>query len=114
VTETQPEVLERLRALCLAQPNVTERLSHGEPAWFVNDKRQFLTLADHHHDDRFAFWAAAPAAAQEILIENDPMTYFRPPCVGHRGWIGVYLDVPIDWDEVGARVHEAYSTVAGR
>src|SRR5688500_6815624 len=55
------EAVARLRALCLAQPNATERLSPGEPAWFVDDKRQFVTLADHHHDDRFAFWAAAPA-----------------------------------------------------
>jgi hypothetical protein len=108
------EALTRLRALCLAHPNVTERLSHGEPAWFVGGKRQFVTLADHHHDDRFAFWAAAPAEAQEILIENDPVRYFRPPYVGHRGWIGVYLDVPIDWDEIAQRVTEAYSTVARR
>jgi len=109
-----PEVLARLRALCLEHPNVTERPSHGEPAWFVGGKRQFVTLADHHHDDRFAFWAAAPAAAQEILIDNDPVTYFRPPYVGHRGWIGVYLDVPIDWDVIAERVREAYSTVARR
>ena len=108
------EALTRLRALCLAQPNVTERPSHGEPAWFVGGKRQFVTLADHHHDDRLAFWAAAPADAQEILIANDPVTYFRPPYVGHRGWIGVYLDVPIDWDEIAQRVREAYSTVARR
>jgi hypothetical protein len=108
------EALAHLRALCLAQPNVTERLSHGEPAWFVDGKRQFITLADHHHDDRFGFWAAAPAEAQEILIANDPVTYFRPPYVGHRGWIGVYLDVPVDWDEIAQRVREAYSIVAGR
>lgn len=108
------EAVTRLRARCLAQANVTERLSHGEPAWFVGGKRQFVTLADHHHDDRLALWAAAPAEAQEILVANDPLTYFRPPYVGHRGWIGVYLDVPIDWDEIGVRVREAHSTVTGR
>jgi hypothetical protein len=102
----------RLRALCLTQPNVTERLSHGEPAWFVDGKRLFLTFADHHHDDVVGFWAAAPSGAQEILIENDPVTYYRPPYVGHRGWIGVRLDVPVDWDEIGLRVREAYAVIA--
>ena len=97
----------------MAHPNVTERVSHGEAAWFVG-KRWFVTFADHHHDDRLAFWAAAPAEAQEILIDNDPVTYFRPPYVGHQGWIGVYLDVPTDWDEIATRVREAYELVAGK
>jgi hypothetical protein len=60
------------------------------------------------------FWAAAPSGAQEIQIENDPVTYYRPPYVGHRGWIGVRLDVPVDWDEIGARVREAYAVIARR
>src|SRR5690348_13898616 len=29
------EALDRLRALCLALPGVTERVSHGEPSWFA-------------------------------------------------------------------------------
>jgi hypothetical protein len=45
-----------LRRLCLALPEVTERLSHGEPSWFVREKVSFVTTADHHHDDRVAFW----------------------------------------------------------
>ena len=33
--------------------------------------------------------------------------------VGHRGWLGVYLDVPgVDWDEVAEIVEEAYRAVA--
>ncbi len=48
--------LERLRALCLSLPETTERVSHGEPAWFVRDKKLFVTYANHHHDDRVALW----------------------------------------------------------
>src|SRR5690606_25964522 len=51
--------LHRLRELCMALPEVTERLSHGEPTWFVQGKKTFVTFADHHHDDRLAFWCAA-------------------------------------------------------
>lgn len=112
MTATTP--LDRLRALCLALPEATERVSHGEPAWFVRRAPQFATLADHHHDDRLAFWAAAPAGAQQGWVDRDPQRYFRPPYVGGRGWVGVYLDVGVDWDEVADIVEEAYRTVAPR
>lgn len=105
--------LPRLRALCLALPEVTERLSHGEPTWFVREKKTFVTYADHHHDDRLGFWCAAPPGAQEALVGSDPGRYFRPPYVGHRGWLGVYLDVPdADWDEIAEIVTDAYRVVA--
>ena len=104
--------VERLRALCLALPEVTERASHGEPTWFVRGAKTFVTLADHHHDDRTAFWCAAPPGAQEALVAGEPERYCRPPYVGHRGWVGVWLDVPVDWDDVVERVVDAYRTVA--
>ncbi|RVX43597.1 hypothetical protein EDD27_6290 [Nonomuraea polychroma] len=105
--------LDRLRALCLALPEVTERLSHGEPTWFVRGKKTFVMFADHHHDDRLAFWCAAPSGAQEELVSEDPERFFRPPYVGHRGWLGVYLDVPeVDWSEVAEIVADAYRQIA--
>ena len=105
--------LERLRALCLALPETTERLSHGEPTWFVRDKNVFVMYDNYHHDsDHLGFWCAAPPGAQEILLDADPERFFRPPYVGHRGWLGVRLDVAVDWDEVAMLVQEAYRTVA--
>ncbi|MDI9948391.1 MULTISPECIES: MmcQ/YjbR family DNA-binding protein [Rhodococcus] len=104
--------LERLRTLCLALPEATERVSHGEPAWFVRKAPQFASLADRHHDDRVAFWAAAPPGAQQDWVQRDPGRFFVPPYVGGRGWIGVYLDVPQDWDDVADIVEDAYRAVA--
>jgi hypothetical protein len=104
--------VERLRKLCLALPEATERMSHGEPTWFVRDKKTFVMFADHHHDDRLAFWCAAPPGAQETLVGADPGRFFRPPYVGHRGWLGVYLDVPVDWDEIADIVEDAYRVIA--
>lgn len=104
----------KLRALCLSLEGTEERLSHGEPAWFVGG-RLYLTLADHHHDDRVAFWAAAPEGAQEVLVASEPQTYFRPPFYGHRGWVGMWLDTPtVDWDAVAVRVREAHALIASR
>ena len=105
--------LPRLRALCLELPEVTERPSHGEPTWFVRDKKTFVMYADHHHDDRVGCWLAAPAGAQQAHVANDPARFFVPPYVGHRGWLGVRLDVPdVDWDELAGLVVDAYRTVA--
>jgi hypothetical protein len=104
--------LPRLRRLCLDLPEVTERLSHGEPTWFIRARRTFVTFADHHHDDRLAFWCAAPAGAQSLLVDAGPDRFFVPPYVGGRGWLGVRLDVPVDWDEIGQLVLDAYRAIA--
>jgi hypothetical protein len=106
--------LESLRRICLALPEVTERQSHGEPTWFVQGKKTFVTYAAHHHDDRLAFWCAAPEGAQEVLVGSEPERFFRPPYVGVRGWLGVYLDVTVDWGLIEGLVADAYRVVAPR
>ncbi|WP_199431326.1 MmcQ/YjbR family DNA-binding protein [Qaidamihabitans albus] len=106
--------LPRLRAICLGLPETAERLSHGEPAWFVRDRKLFVMYADHHHDDRLAFWCAAPPGVQEELVAQEPDRFFRPPYVGHRGWLGVWLDVTPDWTEIAEIVTDAYRVVAPR
>jgi hypothetical protein len=108
---TDPATVERLRRLCLALPGAMEKLSHGEPAWFIGG-RQFATTADHHHDDRLAAWLAATTGAQEMFVAEEPERYFKPPYVGHRGWLGVYLDVEVDWDDLAGMVENAYRLVA--
>jgi predicted DNA-binding protein (MmcQ/YjbR family) len=110
--DTPLDTLERLRQLCLAHPNTTERLSHGEPTWFYKEKKTFVMYADHHHDDRLAFWCAAPEGVQAALVASAPERFFRPPYVGHRGWLGVYLDVPVDWGEIAEIVADAYRVIA--
>jgi hypothetical protein len=104
----------RLREICAGLPQVTERPSHGAPTWFVRDKKSFATLWAHgHHDDDFPhLWCAAPPGAQEALTGSDPDRYFRPPYVGHRGWVGVRLDGDVDWAEVAELCADAYRAVA--
>ncbi len=71
-------------------------------------------MSDHHHDDRVAVWLAAPPGARDEPIEAEPDRYFVPPYVGHRGWIGVFLDVEVDWERVEDLIGDAYHTVAAR
>ncbi|GAA0977077.1 MmcQ/YjbR family DNA-binding protein [Acrocarpospora macrocephala] len=98
--------------MCLELPETTERLSHGEPTWFVRGKKTFVTFADHHHDDRLGFWCAAAPGVQQELVDTEPDRFYRPPYVGHRGWLGVYLDVPVDWQEIRYIITDAYRQIA--
>jgi hypothetical protein len=108
------DLLGRTREICSAFPEVTERPSHGAPTWFVRDRKSFVTLwLDGHHDIEFPhLWCAAPPGAQEELVAEDPGHFFRPPYVGHRGWLGVRMDGEVDWAEVAELCADAYRTVA--
>jgi hypothetical protein len=105
-------VEDRVRAICMSMPDVTEKVSHGAPSFFV--RKQFVMLwPDGHHDHHFPhMWCAAPAGVQQDLVETEPDRFFRPPYVGTRGWIGVRLDRTIDWGEIEAICKDAYRTVA--
>ncbi len=105
--------LERVRRICTALPEVTERLSHGAPTFFVRDKKTFVMfLDDHHGDGRLALWCAAPPGVQDMLVAEEPERFFKPPYVGPRGWIGVRLDREVDWDEIEGIAEDAYRMVA--
>ena len=104
--------LAKVRACCLALPEVSEKLSHGAPTFFAGKKSMAMFLDDHHGDGRLALWAAAPPGVQEEMVRLEPDRFFRPPYVGPRGWLGVRLDRRPDWAEVEDILEEAYRTVA--
>ena len=108
------ETLDRIRTVCLGLPEVTERVSHGSPCFFVRGTRTFVrVMPDGHHDTEFPqMWCAAPYGAQAELIAADPRRFFRPPYVGHRGWLGVRLDRDPDHGEIAELCLDAYRAIA--
>src|SRR5262245_34793309 len=108
----RPTPVDKLRAICLALPDTTEKLAWGEPTWRVPGKL-FPQLDNHHHGaDHLAVWLPAPLGEQEAMIFTDPARFFRPPYVGHRGWVGVRIDRRPDWTVVAKLVEQAYRHVA--
>jgi hypothetical protein len=105
------ETEDRVRAICLGFPGVTEKVTHGAPGFFV--RKQFAMVWPHgHHDRDFAhLWCAAEPGAQEALIAESER-YFRPPYVGHRGWVGVRLDGDVEWDQLAELLEDAYRVTA--
>lgn len=105
---------DRLREICLALPEVTERPSHSAPTFFVRDKKSFVMLWEHghHREERPHLWAAAPPGVQAEVVEAEPDRFFVPPYVGGRGWIGLRLDGRVDWAEVAAVCEDAFRQIA--
>ena len=91
MTSTAESQIDRVRRLALSHVGASEKLSHGEPTFFVA-KRAFVMFANNHHSDgHTAIWIPAPPGAQAAMIAEAPATYFKPPYVGVKGWIGVEL-----------------------
>ena len=101
--------LHRLRAICLALPEANESGGVGDPSFKVRDK---IFAMQHRVDGRMSMWCKAPPGAQEVLVGSDPARFFVPPYVGHHGWVGVWLDREIDWEEVADLVQESYRMTA--
>src|SRR3954451_16401290 len=109
----QAKVLGKVREICLALPETSERPSHGAPTFFVREKRAFLmVLTNHHGDGRFAIWCAASPGMQAMLTEADPERFFVPPYVGHRGWLGFRLDRSLDDGELAGILEDGYAAGA--
>ncbi len=103
-----------VRAHCLAIEGVTERVSHGSACFFAPGTRgkQFVACVDDHHGDGIlGLWIAAPPGSQEARVAADPDTFFRPPYVGGRGWLGVRLDRHLPADELAGLLDDAFETV---
>ena len=106
--------LERLRRICLALPETSEKVSHGEPTFWVGG-RMFATFDNHHHGaPHVGVWLAMPLGAQEALVYQDPKRFFVPPYVGVRGWVGVRLDGRPSWKMVEKVVREAYAFIENK
>ena len=102
--------IQRVRRICLALPGATERLSHGEPTFFVNKRVFAMFSSDHHHDGHIAVIIPAKAGEQEALVASFPSIYYRPPYVGMKGWVGIELSAVSD-DELGAHLTEAWKLI---
>jgi predicted DNA-binding protein (MmcQ/YjbR family) len=103
------EELEPLRAICLRFPEAVEAGGVGDPSWKVRDK---IFAMQHGHEERPSVWFKAPPGVQELLVGAEPARFFRPPYVGHAGWVGAWLDVALDWEELADFVEESYRMTA--
>lgn len=103
--------LKRVRRICAAFPESTERLSHGEPTFFVRKKVFAMFSNNHHNDGHISVLVPAPPGVQGMLIEGASEKFYRPPYVGGAGWVGIEL-ARIDDEELAFHIREAWRLVA--
>ncbi len=107
------EHLQRVRHICSMLPETSEKLSHGEPTFFVRKRVYCMFANNHHNDGHIAVWIAAPPGLQALLVRNEPGKYFRPPYVGVSGWIGIELANVSD-EELSLHLLEAWKLIEAK
>jgi hypothetical protein len=103
--------LRRVRRICATLPQTTEKVSHGEPTFFVGKKVYAMFANNHHNDGHVAVWLPVPPGLQATLLKNEPEKFFWPPYVGVRGWIGIELPCISD-EELALHLSEAWQLIA--
>jgi phosphoribosylglycinamide formyltransferase-1/phosphoribosylamine--glycine ligase/phosphoribosylglycinamide formyltransferase/phosphoribosylformylglycinamidine cyclo-ligase len=108
--------LNRVRSAALALPGSEERLSHGQPTFFVAGKQFAQYRAFHHGDDRIVVCVRTSGTdEQAMLIDADPELYSRPAYLGPSGWVAINLTGgEIDWDHVADRLARSWELAAPR
>jgi predicted DNA-binding protein (MmcQ/YjbR family) len=102
-------MIDRLRGICLALPEATEGGGVGDPTFRVRDK---IFAMQHGVDGRPSMWCKAPPGAQDVLVSSNPDQFFVPPYVGQHGWVGLWLDIDLDWGLIADLVEDSYRMTA--
>ena len=103
--------LKRIRGVCANLLECTEKLSHGEPTFFVGKKVFAMFVNNHHNDGHIAVYVPVSPGLQPVLIETSPQKFFNPPYVGVRGWVGIELGEISD-EELASYIQEAWRIIA--
>ncbi len=100
----------KLAKICLGFPEAVNKPfgGHTTPAYRVRDK----IFCGTGQEGRARMQFKAAPGVQEALVKTDPEKFFIPPYTGSKGWVGAYLDVEQDWDELAELAEEAYRLIA--
>jgi len=108
------DALNEVRQAALELPETEERLSHGQPTFFVAGK-QFAQFRDNHHGDAKTVVCVRVSSLDEqaMLIEADPATYSKPAYL--PSWVAINLvGDRVDWDHVADRIAASWELAAPR
>ena len=115
--ERQPDwLLNKVREQALALPQADEVTSHGMPCFGIEKGKKFAYFTQDHHGDGIIAILVKTTAPEEqaMLIEGDPVRYYRPAYFGD-GWVGIRLDLgDTDWDQITDRLRKSWREVAPR
>jgi hypothetical protein len=108
------KAVDKVREAALDLPETAERLSHGQPTFFVAGK-QFAQFRDNHHGDGKTVVCVRVSSFDEqaMLLEADPATYSKPAYV--PSWVSISLaGDEVDWAHVADRIAASWELAAPR
>jgi hypothetical protein len=72
----------------------------------------YADAGNHHGGGRPAVWCKAAPGNQALMVRAVPERYFVPPYVGPSGWVGIWLDKGVDWDDVADLLRDSWRLTA--
>jgi predicted DNA-binding protein (MmcQ/YjbR family) len=108
-TETHPWFA-AIRIFCLGLPEAHEIEAWERPTFRVRNK--IFTMPRERNGEWPSIWCKAAPGVQTLLVTGDPETFYAPPYVGPKGWIGIALDGNAELDYVTSLLEESYRLVA--
>ena len=109
ITESH-DLFEAIRVFCLGLPEAHEVEAWERPTFRVRNK--IFAMPRERDGERPSIWCKAAPGVQTLLVTGDPETFYAPPYVGPKGWIGITLDGNTDLDYVTSLLEESYRLVA--
>jgi hypothetical protein len=106
----------RLVKICEQLPEVNVEAAGDSHSAFRIRKRIFAYyLFDHHGNGMISLCCKSSLSDQRRMVKEDPVSFFVPPYVGPKGWIGIRLDLDeVDWETVAELARRAYQDLAPR
>lgn len=110
------DLLDQIRRAALELPDTEERLSDGQPAFFVAGKQFAQFRANYHGDGKTVVCVrTGNLDEQALLAEADPDTYSKRGHPNHSEWVPVDLaGDKVDWDLVFDRIASSWELAAPR
>ena len=112
-------ILGRLRDVCAAMPECTERISHGRPVFRAGATGRIFALYGggvkvrpgvHERHDHAVIFRPDPVDVEAL---SQDARFFSPAYYGPFGWLGLDLDAPgTDWLEVAELMDASYRLLA--
>ena len=109
-------VLARLREIALSFPGAAEKVTHGWPAFYTVKVFGYYggsikidgTYVRHDQSP-----VVIPDPGEYEALGQDPRVY-RPAYLGPYGWLGLDLQVDMDWTEVEELLDASYRITVPR
>jgi predicted DNA-binding protein (MmcQ/YjbR family) len=105
---TEAQILERLRKICSALPDVAEGTTFGHPTFRVNGK-MFSVLEEYKGE--LGICVKVEKELQGLFLDDS--RFFRTPYIGKYGWVTLKVYAAgLNWTEIKDLIRGSHRLVA--